>query len=345
MKSGRARLKDIAESTGFSVNTVSLALRASHRIPAATTLKILSAAKRLHYVPNRVARSLASRSSATVGLVLTDIMNPTLTMTARDIEQRLAERGYSMMLAASGNDVGREKAVIETMRSHQVDGLLVYPAHHLEIGHVRKLRATGYPVVLLGGERAKGVDIVAIDDRRGAFTAVSHLVKLGHRRIALFDPGAPIGNREKFEGYSLALRAAGIEADSRLVFDPRGNDSASGHRTMGRAMERRPAFTALFTSTDDMAIGALAWCRENGVRVPDDLAIVGYDDTAAAAFAHAPLTTIKYDTHKVGERAIERLFGIDEAGDAPAPRVDLIEPALVVRASCGETSRQKKQID
>ena len=268
MGTQRARLKDIAESTGFSVNTVSLALRASHRIPASTTATILSAAERLNYVPNRVARSLASRTSATVGLVLTDIMNPTLTMTARDIERRLAQRGYSMMLAASDNDVAREKYAIETMRSHQVDGLLIYPAHHLDIGHIRKLRATGYPVVLLGGERAKGVDIVAIDDRRGAFKAVDHLAKLGHRHIAFFDPAGPMGNREKLEGYHEALRRHGIKPLAALVFDPRGHGSRSGYQAMSRAMARRPRPTALFTATDDLAIGALAWCRDNGVRVP-----------------------------------------------------------------------------
>jgi LacI family transcriptional regulator len=335
MGTQRARLKDIAESTGFSVNTVSLALRASRRIPASTTATILSAAERLNYVPNRVARSLASRTSTTVGLVLTDIMNPTLTLTARDIERRLAQRGYSMMLAASDNDVGREKYAIETMRSHQVDGLLVYPAHHLDIGHIRKLRATGYPVVLLGGERAKGVDIVAIDDRRGAFKAVDHLARLGHRRIAFFDPAGPMGNREKLEGYLEALRQNGIKTAATLVADPHGHDSRSGYQAMGRAMARRSRPTALFAATDNLAIGALAWCRDNGVRVPDDLSIVGYDDTTAAAFAQSPLTTINYDTRSVGELAIERLFGITEAPGAFAPKVNLIEPALVVRTSCG----------
>ena len=343
MGTPRARLKDIAESTGFSVNTVSLALRASRRIPAATTATILSAAERLNYVPNRVARSLALRTSATVGLVLTDIMNPTLTLTARDIERRLAQRGYSMMLAASGDDVSREKYAIETMRSHQVDGLLVYPAHHLDIGHIRKLRATGYPVVLLGGESAKGLDIVAIDDRRGAFKAVDHLAGLGHRRIAFLDPAGPTGNHEKLEGYLEALRHHGLKAAAARVVDPNGRDSRSGYQAMSRAMARRPRPTALFAATDDLAIGALAWCRDNGVKVPDDLSIVGYDDTTAAAFAQAPLTTINYDTRKVGELAIERLFGITEAPGAIAPKVNLIDPALVVRASSGRAKAQDGQ--
>ena len=334
MPKPRARLIDIAGATGFSVNTVSLALRASSRIPEATAAAILSAAERLDYVPNRVARSLVNRASATIGLILTDIMNPTLTMTAREIERGLAQRGYSLMLAASDNDVAREKKAIETMRSHQVDGLLIYPAHHREVGHIRALREGGYPVVLLGAERAKGLDIVAVDDRRGAFTAVSHLIALGHRRIAFLDASGPLGNREKLEGYRQALRAGGIRPAPGLVRDPGGHGARAGHGAMDGVMAGRPGPTALFTPTDDMAIGALAWCRDHGVNVPGDLAVVGYDDIDAAAFAAVRLTTVHYDSVTISALAIGRLFEI-LAAPSTSTRATLIEPALVVRASSG----------
>ncbi len=334
MPKPRARLIDIAGATGFSVNTVSLALRGSPRIPEATAAAILSAAERLDYVPNRVARSLVNRSSATIGLILTDITNPTLTVTAREIERGLAGRGYSMMLAASDNDVAREKKAIETMRSHQVDGLLIYPAHHREVGHIRKLREGGYPVILLGAERADGLDIVAVDDRRGAFTAVGHLIALGHRRIAFLDASGPLGNREKLEGYRQALRASGVRLDAALVHDPGGHGARAGYGAMERVMSARSRPTALFTPTDDMAIGVLAWCRDHGLDVPGGLAVIGYDDIDAAAFASVRLSTMHYDSVKISALAVERLFEILGTPASPT-RATLIEPALVVRASCG----------
>jgi LacI family transcriptional regulator len=330
----RPTLKDIAGTTGFSVNTVSLALRSSRRIPEATAALIQAAAEQLDYVPNRVARSLVNRATGTVGLVVPDIMNPTLTLAARTIERRLGLAGYSMMLAASDNNVAREIGAMEVLRSHQVDGMLVYPANHGKIEHIRRLRRSGFPLVLLSADRSQDVDVIAIDDRAGAFKAVSHLAGLGHRRIGFLDVAGPLGNREKLEGYEQALRAHNIPLDSALVRDPGGHAAGSGFAAMPVMMVvARP--TAIFTPTDNLAVGVLAWCREQGVKVPQDLAIVGYDNVEAAAFADVPLTTINYEAGKISELAIERLMELI-AGGHPAPRVTLIEPELVVRRSCGK---------
>ena len=334
MTTTRARLKDVAEATGFSVNTVSLALRASGRIPEPTTALILEAARKLDYVPNRAARWLVNRASGAVGLVLTDLRNPTQTMAARAIERRLAGAGYSMMLATSDNSVDDEIAAIGTLRSHQVDGLLIYPANHGKLGHIRRLRTAGQPLVLLGAERRTGLDIVAVDDRKGAFKATEHLIRLGHRRIAFFDAGGPLGNREKADGHREAFAAYGLAPIEDLTIEPGGHGAPSGHSAMARVMARHPRPTALFAPTDDLALGAMAWCRENGVDVPRDMAVVGYDNIEFAPFAWPPLTTINYDTDAVGAAAIERLLGLSRQPGRKA-QVTLIEPELVVRRSCG----------
>src|SRR4249920_3007919 len=173
-----ARLKDIALATGFSANTVSLALRESRRIPKETRDLILAAAQQLNYLPNHVAKSLVSRETKTIGLILTDIMNPTLTLAARSIEHELAAQGYSLMLAASDNVLDKEVAALDVFRSRQVDGILVYPAAHRQLDRIRPLRDAGYPVVLLVADPDAGIDVVGIDDRRGAYKAVKHLIGL-----------------------------------------------------------------------------------------------------------------------------------------------------------------------
>src|ERR1700738_493894 len=212
-----ARLKDIALATGFSANTVSLALRESRRIPKETRDRILDAARQLNYLPNHVAQSLVSRKTNTTGLVLTDITNPTLTLAARSIERELASRGYSLMLAATDHVLDKEVAALNVFRSRQVDGILIYPTAQRRLDGIRPLRDVGYPIVLLVADPDAGLDVVGIDDRRGAHTAVQHLVGLGHRRIAFLDAARPLGNSEKYDGYAAALGEAGLAPDRQLV--------------------------------------------------------------------------------------------------------------------------------
>jgi LacI family transcriptional regulator, galactose operon repressor len=330
------RLKDIAAATGFSANTVSLALRGSDRLPEQTRERILAAARRLNYLPNQVAQSLVSRQTKTIGLILTSILNPILTQAARSIEREVAARGYSLMLSATENDLAKEVDALNVFRSRQVDGMLIYAANHSNLDHIRPLREAGYPIVLLVAQSDAAIDVVSVDDRRGAEIAADHLVALGHRRVGFIDAASSLGNREKYDGYTSALRRGGIDLDPALIVDPRGHGATEGYRVLDELMRARPRPTALFASNDLLAIGALRWCRDHGVRVPDDLAIVGHDDIQAADFVAVPLTTVRYDAGEVSRLAVRRLLALISAADhLPAPDVTLIEPELVVRRSCG----------
>jgi LacI family transcriptional regulator len=338
----RVRLKDIADATGFSVNTVSLALRRSPLVQPETRELILAAAKRQGYLPNQVARSLVSRATKTVGLVLPDVLNPTLTSAALSLEQRLANEGFTMMFGVSNDLVPREMHIIEVFRSHQLDGLLLYPVSHRQLDHIRVLRNAGYPIVLLVADPDAGVDVVCVDERRGAFRAVSHLLDLGHRRIGILDTAPALGNSEKADGYEKALRSRGIEVDPALVVNPGGHGPATGYAGMEQLMIQRP--TALFASNDLMAIGALSWCHEHGVRVPEDLAIVGFDNIETANFTDVPLTTMHYDVTRLAHHAVRRLLQlIAHADDMLAPQPTFIEPELIVRRSCGASLRSGRE--
>ena len=328
------RLKDIADRTGFSVNTVSLALRDSPRIPEETRVMIRQAAEALNYLPNHIAKSLVSRETRTIGLVLTSITNPILTRVAQAIELRLAERGYLTLFATSNGDRDEERKVIEMFRSRQVDGMLIYPRSHRELDHIRAVRRAGYPVVLLVGDADAGVDVVGMDGREGGYRAVRHLLEQGHRRIGLIDGGQERGNLEKQEGYQRALAEAGIAEDRSLFAAPRAHSVAAGHEAMAELMARRTGMTAVLAATDSMALGVLRWTQQHGVRVPEDMAIVGFDNIEFAEHAATPISSVDYAVERVTDLAVERLIGLIQAGDGlPEPEVTLMAPELVVRES------------
>ncbi|MBS3850201.1 MULTISPECIES: LacI family DNA-binding transcriptional regulator [Devosia] len=334
MGKGTVRLKDIADRTGFSTNTVSLALRDSPRIPAETRELIRQAAASLNYLPNFIAKSLVSRETKTIGLVLTDITNPTLTHTAQAIELALAERGYATLFATSNNKLSEEKKVLELVRSRQVDGILIYPTSHRQIDHIRALRLANYPVVMLVGDPDSGLDAVCVDESRGAYKATKHLIDIGHKRIGLIDGANPLGNREKRQGYVEALNEAGLEFDPALAVDPRGHSVIRGYLAMEALMATPAQPTAVFSANDSLALGALRWCIKHKLTVPDDMAIIGFDNIEFAEHAVVPLSSVNYPVDIVTELAVERLMSLITAGDElPTPRVTQIDPEVIVRDS------------
>jgi len=331
--SSTPRLKDIADKTGFSTNTVSLALRESPRIPAETRDVIRRAADELNYQPNHVARSLVSRETKTIGLVLTDIMNPTLTETAQQVEMALAARGYGTLFATSNHSLEEEQRLVEMFRSRRIDGMLIYPAAHQQLDHLKALRKH-FPVVLLIGGPDVGIDVVSVDDRSGGYRAVKHLIDLGHKRIGLLNPQSGTGNSEKYEGYQRAIAEAGIAFDPALVVATNGHYATHGYYALDNLMSIKNPPTAIFSHNDSLAFGALRWCHKHNRRVPQDLAIMGYDNIEFTEFAEPPISTMNYAVDVVSRMAVDRLMRLITAGnEPPEPRVTLIDPELVVRGS------------
>ncbi|MDR3474969.1 MAG: LacI family DNA-binding transcriptional regulator [Devosia sp.] len=328
------RLKDIADKTGFSTNTVSLALRDSPRIPPETRNIIRSAALELNYLPNHIAKSLVSRSTMTIGLVLTEITNPILTETAQAIELALAERGYGTLFATSNNTYADELRAVELFRSRQVDGILIYPTSPRRLDHIRPLRRANIPVVMLTGDPDGTIDAVCVDDKRGAYKATRHLIETGHKRIGIIDGGTKRGNPDKLDGYQQALRESGIEPDPALQVEPSENSLMGGYWAMDPLMNAPARPTAVFAVTDSLAIGALRWCQKHGLKVPDDIAIMGCDNIDFAEYAAVPLSSVNYAVEVVSRMAVDRLMRLISAGDhLPEPRATLIEPELVIRES------------
>ena len=335
-----ARLKDIAAQTGFSVNTVSLALRGSSRIREETRALILTTAEQMNYLPNQVAQSLVRRETRSVGLILTDLTNPVLTAVAQSIELELSKRGYTTLFATSNNRLTLEEQMIETMRARRADGLLIFPCSHRQLDHIRALRRRNYPVVLLVGDPDAGIDAVCMDERAGAYKGVAYLINNGHERIALIDGAATRGNTEKQEGYLNAHLHQGLPHDPRLMIDPTGGSVAAGYWAMDDLIGRKLGFSAVFCSNDSLALGALRYCMRHGLRVPADIAIVGFDNIEFGEYAVTPLSTINYDVPRVTKLAIERVLELIQcSGELPEPRVTQVEPELVVRESSNQRFR------
>lgn len=334
MAKSAARLKDIAEKTGFSVNTVSLALRGSPRIPDETRRQISEAADQLNYLPNQVAKSLVLRETKSIGLILTDITNPVLTAVAQAVEMELSARGYLTLFATSNNNQDLERKMIESFRARRADGMLIFPCNHRQIDHIRQLRARNYPVVLLVGDPDAGVDAVCMDERAGSFKAVSHLLAQGHRKVALFDGAGQEGNQEKIDGYKMALAAEGLDFDPALVVAPNGHDVRSGYLAMERLAASGVGATAVICPTDSSALGALRYCVRHGIDVPKDMAIFGFDNTEFGEHAVIALSSVNYDIGAITKLAIERVISlINTEGDLPTAVITQVEPDLVIRES------------
>jgi LacI family transcriptional regulator len=336
MRQGRIRLKDIAERTGFSVNTVSVALRGGGKVPPTTRRVILAAAEELNYLPNALARSLARKRSRTVGVILSNLLNPILTLCAQLIERQLERRGYRMMLVSSDGNVEREKLAVDSLCEHQVEGILIYPANQLQLDHITALRRAGFPVVILSGGPSNLVDLVSSDDRAGTFKLTSHLLDLGHRRIGFVDVSQAGGNVRKLAGYREAHEMAGLTFDSGLVLSPQDkNTPACGYRSAGHfLLDGKPSVTAIITSSDPIAIGVLHWCRENGIAVPDAVSVAGFDDIETAAYLDVPLTTVSYSAQGISEHSVARILSLVETeSELPEPITVLIEPNVVLRKS------------
>jgi DNA-binding LacI/PurR family transcriptional regulator len=327
-------LKDIAELTGVSTNTVSLALRGSDLVTEETKRRIKDAAEEIGYRPNEIAKSLVQRQSRSIGLVLTNIVNPVLTRTAQAVETMLSQHGYSTLFATSDNRVENEIRALDAFQGRRVDGILIYPTDHRRLDHIERLGKFRLPAVLLASPPGASLHAVRLNERRGARDATRHLIALGHTKIAMIDSGHSMGNDEKLAGYLEALGEAGISSDQDLIATVTGYSPDLGSRSMDKLMSTSLPPTAVFASNDAFAFGVMDWCRNMGLSVPREISVIGFDNIEFAAYAAIPLTTVGYDPRRLATLAVKRLLSLIESPDVPHARLqEEIEPEIVVRSS------------
>ncbi len=328
------KLKDIAAATGFSTNTVSLALRESPRIPESTREVIKKAASKLNYTPNQIAKSLVSRKSMTVGLVVTDILNPILTRVAQGVTDSLGELGYTTLFATSNNTQARENEIISMFRGRQVDGILIYPSEHQNTDHVSQLRDSGFPIVSMVADPKNQIDAVCVNDFEGARKLGAHLIELGHTDIACLDASSFLGNTEKLDGLKAATLAAGIKFDDNFHIEIRTNGIEAGYQAAKNLWESGKRPSAIMCTNDSLAFGVQRFCEDHNLSIPGDIALAGFDNIEFARLATVPITTIDYPVDLITKQAVEHLIAlIDGTGPLPQPIRTQFDPDLIVRQS------------
>ncbi|TDE14383.1 LacI family DNA-binding transcriptional regulator [Jiangella asiatica] len=327
-------MKDVARSAGVSVSTVSNVLNRPDYVSSANRLKVLDAIARLGYVRNNAARQLRVGRTRTVGLVVLNIANPFFIDVIRGVEETLSRVGHSVILCNSDGRPPREESNVEMLGEQQVQGVLISP---VDPGSpwLAKLADRGVPVVLLDS-RAAGTEqcSVSVDDVLGGRLAASHLLEQGHERL-VYVSGPPLLHQvtERREGVLAAMAEAGVPADRLTVIECTELSFGAGCDAGERLLGLRPRPTAVICANDLLALGVLQVMFANGVSVPGDVALVGYDDIDFAAGSAVPLTSVRQPRYELGEVAAKLLLDeVDGAGEH-AHRQIVMTPELVVRAS------------
>lgn len=327
-------IRDVARAAGVSVATVSRVLNGKDTVTAETERHVREIIRRLEYVPHGGARSLTTRRTHVIGVVLPEMYGDFFSEIIRGIDRVARPRGYHVLVSGSHSDAEETEAVLHALHG-RVDGLvLMMPGPGAE--PLARSLPRGTPVILLNGPPGSRHPTLSVDNRAGARLAVDHLLDLGHRRIALIaGPEDNADAEERRLGYREALGARGIELDPRLELpgDFREDSGFAAGVALARRASRGSAPTAVFAANDAMAIGCLAGLRSRGREVPEDLSLVGFDDVPNARYLTPALTTVRVPIAEVGGRAIERLLGsIDEQTGEGALR-EVVAPTLSIRDS------------
>ncbi|SEN46586.1 LacI family DNA-binding transcriptional regulator [Lihuaxuella thermophila] len=328
-----AKMIDVARLAGVSVATVSRVLAGSAHVSRETREKVLRAMADLDYKPNLLARNLRKMESKTIVVVIPDISNPFFSDVIRGIQHVAKEHGYHVLLGDTQNDVDAEWDFIEMIKERAADGVILVTARTSP----EKIMEMAQEVPLvMACEYIQGAELpmVTIDNVISAKRVVDHLAALGHRRIGFIaGPLHVIISRDRLQGFVLGLREHGLEQDSSLIVE--GDFSIpSGYDQAVRLLQLPEPPTAIFASNDEMAIGAVKAVKQMGLKVPQDVAVVGFDDIPMATVIEPALTTICQPKFEIGKKAMEILLQLIQQSNRSHGHLKLPEK-LIVRDSCG----------
>ena len=322
----------IAEKAKVSINTVSRALNDKPDVSSVTRKRVLKIAQQVGYVPNLLAKSLKSGQSKTIGVVIPNLSNPFFNPVLRGIDDKLREQGYNLMICNSNGDYRREEEAVVTLIQKRVDGVSLTPVgkRSLDISYLQKMSV---PFVLMMSHfKVTDTDYVGFDDKMGAFLATQHLMEKGHRRI-LYIGGPPYFSlaRDRLFGHKKALATYGIRIDRKLLrtASPKLEE---GFRIVRKILSEGLDFSAIAAFNDYLALGAVKAIFEHGLKVPEDIAIVGYDDIEFASLSIVPLTTIQLPKYLLGSKTAQLLLAKMRT-KGTKPKKVLLKPQLKVRSS------------
>ena len=340
----RKTLKDVAKKAGVSTAVASRALGSYGYVSKEAREKVLKVAEKIGYQPDAIARSLMTQKTHTIGIIISDITTLFFTSAVRGIEDVARRDGYNVILCNSDENLQKETEYLKVIYEKKVDGLIISMSAKTN-SYLKKLIRGGLPVVLLdrGPKEIKATKVI-IDNVSGAYEAVNHLIKLGRRRIGVINGIAGVTTSdERFEGYKRALKDNDILVDPELV--KYGEFKMEKTRQVTRQfIEMTHPPDALFVTNEVMTTGALLALNENNVRIPEEIAIVGFDDPVWAPLMKPPLTAVRQPSYSVGTIACQTLLQIINKGDRERTSEEeiVLKPKLITRESCGEKLFKKR---
>jgi LacI family transcriptional regulator len=328
------RLKDIAERAGVSAMTVSKALRDAPDVSEAMQARIKLLAEQMGYVPDSTAQGLRTRTTKLFGVILPALTHPIFARVGLAIEERARELGYDLLVAQSLNTIEREEVCIRRFLSRRVDGLLIAPVYRMEPQSriYQELLARRTPVVLLGPPApfCASFTSVDVDDVAATQAATEHLLQFGHTAIAfLCGPLSAPWAQARFEGYRRALRAAGRDVDERLVFQA-GSTIEDGVKAALQMMNESCKATAVQAAQDLVAIGCADTFLNQGIRIPQDVSVLGFGNIMLAEYFRVQLTTVRQPKFRLGVQAVDTMMQVLRGQAVESKR---LPGELIVRAS------------
>ena len=330
------RMKDIARDLGLSVVTVSKVLRDHPDIGEETRKRVLQRVKELDYEPNILARSLVTGRSYLIGLIVPGLIHPFFAEIAKALSKTIVDKGYSLIVSSSEEDPALEAREIRHLLARRLDALVIASSGR-DTQLFRRMRSQSQPFVLI--DRIFDdleADFVGIDDVAAGRIATTHLIEMGRRHIAHISGRENSTGVRRKEGYLEALRAHKLPVREDFILSRDFVDTDSqrqGSEAMRQLLERSPRPDAVFCHNDPIAIGAMNVILDAGLRIPEDIALVGCGNLHYSEWLRVPLTSIDQRSHLIGQRAGEILLAMIEGREWPAPTKVILEPALVVRAS------------
>ncbi len=329
-------IKDLASRLNIAPSTVSRALRNHPDISPQTKKSVLALASELDYFPNSIAQSLQKKSTNTIGVIVPEIKHDFFALTISGIENIAYEAGYTIMVCQSNENYEREVINTQALVSNRIAGLLVSISETTrDSGHFQTLLRRGIPVVFFDRVCEDPMFMkVMVDDEEGAYQAVRFLIENGHRRIAhLAGPSGIPMSRNRFKGYAKALREYGIPMEEQLVVYG-GLHEEYGMKGFQKLMELHKLPDAIFAVNDPVAVGAYVKIKENGLKIPDDISLVGFSDNPISSLIEPPLTTVAQPAYNMGITAAKLLLEqINQSGNGMTPKTEILKTHLKIRKS------------
>lgn len=333
-------IKDVAREAGVSIATVSRVFNNVGPVDQETQKRVRVIARKLKYVPNAAGRSLSTKRTDAIGLILPDLFGEFFSEVLRGSDQTVQQSRYHLVVSSSHNNREEIRAALTMMRG-RVDGLVVM-SPQIDSDTLNETLPQSLPVVLLNCHvKSNRFDALNIDNIGGAYSMTRHLLSHGHRMIAILTGTEDnVDAAERLQGYSAALNEAGIRIEPELRIEGTFSE-ASGYEAARILLSRSPRPTAIFASNDSMAIGALSALRDAGVQVPEEIALAGFDDIPIASYLTPTLTSVQVGIHQLGVKAIETVLHAVRNQNVHKKQQILLPTALSLRESCGCANQQQ----